>query len=248
MRRALLVPGILAAVAFCVMGCGEQEPLVPAGLLIQYESDVTGAKIVVQNPLADVIITELNTEPDGSVAREDCKAFESEKRLYIGTKAFHVLRDSVTLFDTQSARSWEIKGIEAKLDALMNKAIGKPDSGGALSPENIQKVSVSYRNPFPPKPGQTTQPFDLTAKEIEEFRSLFPDLGKAEGPGCDSVIPPFWFDVQFKSGKTVGVQFCGDGLRTHDPAGNLDAPDGLREFLIKAIESRAGKLDWGGAR
>jgi len=119
---------------------------------------------------------------------------------------------------------------------------------GGGPPDQIESVTVLYFNPFPPQGEPKEQSFQLTVEELKEFTNLCPDLNKTKGPGCPSYVPPFTFKVRYGNGKTIGVQFCGKSLRTFDPSGNLDAPEGLHEFLIKTIEVRAGKLDWGKAR
>jgi hypothetical protein len=117
----------------------------------------------------------------------------------------------------------------------------------SLPPEEIERVVVSYHNPFPPADGVAAESFELTGGELEEFRRLCPDLGKGKGLGCASVYPPFTFEVHYR-GRAVTLQFCCGELRTFSPDGNLPAPEGFREFLITTIQSRAGELDWGAAR
>ena len=116
-----------------------------------------------------------------------------------------------------------------------------------LPPDEIQRVTVSFYNPFPPEAVQPPTVFDFSADELRQFRRLCPDLAKTKGPGCESVSPPFTFSVHYRDGQSVKAQFCGDSIRTIDPGGNLDPPPGLRDFLLKTIQARTGELNWGNA-
>ena len=111
---------VLLFVAFCMIGCGTKIE-VPAGTPVRYENHFTGAKVAVANPLADVIIAELNDEPSSS-EKNAGMGLDTRKYLTVGARTFQVKGDELVLLDDWGVRTWRIKDIETKLDALINKA------------------------------------------------------------------------------------------------------------------------------
>ena len=119
----------LTLVAFGMVGCGAAIEI-PAGTSVRYENYFTKAKVVVSNPLADVIITKLSDEPD-SALKSAAMGLDTRKYLYVGARTFQVNVDELVLLDDWGVRTWRIKGIEAQLEALISKSPDNPDAGDA---------------------------------------------------------------------------------------------------------------------
>ncbi len=111
---------ILAVVVFCMIGC-RTKIKVAAGTSVQYENHFMGSKVVVGNPLADVIITKLNDEPN-SAQKNISMSLDTRKYLHVGTRTFQVKGHELVLLDNWGVRSWVISNIETKLEVLKNKA------------------------------------------------------------------------------------------------------------------------------
>ena len=116
-----------------------------------------------------------------------------------------------------------------------------------LSPDSICTVTV---NPSRPYYREETASFDLTEEELREFRRLWPRLDEPTSLSC-AFVRSIRFDVHYESGRTVEARLC-DGHLAVLSSGSIPSnfyrdPPGLHDFLVEAIESRVGEIDWGPA-
>jgi hypothetical protein len=123
MIKRLAIP---MAVMFCMSGCSTKIS-VPAGASVQYENSLTGAKVAVGAPLSDALITKLNAEPDTAL-KNVFMGLDTRKCLHVNRMTLKVNGNELLLLDDWGVRTWKMKGIETKLEALITKAPDKPDA------------------------------------------------------------------------------------------------------------------------
>ncbi len=128
----------LAIVAFCMIGCAKKNDVpkptsdenpaprdaslqVSENASVQYENYVARSTVAVEGSLADLLITELNDEPD-QAERNVGMGLDNLKYLGVGAHTFQVLGSALILMDGWGTRTWHIDDIEAKLDALISLA------------------------------------------------------------------------------------------------------------------------------
>jgi hypothetical protein len=123
--RALLLIACVLLLAPCLPGCSKKID-VPAGTPIQYENYARGVKVVVGNPLADVIVAALSREPDGA-ERGVAMGLDTGKYLHVAPRTFQIKGNELYLLDDWGVRTWTIDGVETKLEALAANASGQED-------------------------------------------------------------------------------------------------------------------------
>lgn len=136
--KGMKVLGILAAVALCVAGCG-RGIAVSAGAAVEYENHFTGSKVAVGGPLAGEIIGALGREPDRA-EKNVSATLDTKKYLHVGARTFQVHGDEIILLDDWGMRTWMLRNIETRLEALTGGAATGPAGGRELT---WRKVEVS---------------------------------------------------------------------------------------------------------
>ena len=125
--KEMRTTSILAAAVICVAGCSDRIDVL-RGAGVNYENRFTGLRVVVRGALADEIIAVLNAKPVRA-ERNVSTSLDTMKYLSVGTHSFQVAEDSLILIDDWGVRFWEIKDIEARLDAPAVHPPAKPDAG-----------------------------------------------------------------------------------------------------------------------
>ncbi len=119
------------AVVLCTLGCSTKSSTkisVPAGASVQYGNYSTGTKVAVGPPLSDTLITKLNAEPDNAEKNAEMD-LKTRTYLQVNGMTLQVNGNEIVLHDDWGIRTWKIKSIEAKLEALITKVPNKPDAG-----------------------------------------------------------------------------------------------------------------------
>ena len=122
---------ISLAVMLCTLGCSTKSSTkisVPAGASVQYGDYSTGTKVAVGPPLSNTLITKLNAEPDNA-EKNAAMGLKTRTYLHVNGMTLQVNGNELLLLDGWGVRTWIIKGIETKLEALITKAPNKPDAG-----------------------------------------------------------------------------------------------------------------------